>query len=316
MQTNSRLIRSGTILLSVLTGIVFLLSAISKLPSLEQFGWMIVETSFLGWVSAEWLARLFVGLELFLGCMMIFQFYVRKIAVPIAIFIILLFSAYLMMVIALYGNTGNCGCFGEWIPMTPVQSLLKNLVLLFCLLGLRFHTLEFNFRGKKWVLLLMLMGAVVLPFIWLPPESIYLVEKEPVLNKPIQLSILYQSAQNRPPVTELRQGKHIIAFMSLTCSFCKKAAKRMHIMKKKHPELPIFMVLNGDTSKLKEFFDATQASHIDHMMFNGAQEFTMLNDGYTLPTIKWVVDTTVVRESNYLNLQEDEILAWLEEDTR
>jgi hypothetical protein len=51
-------------------------------------------------------------------------------------------------------------------------------------------------------------------------------------------------------------------------------------------------------------------------MFNGAQEFTLLNDGYTLPTIKWVVDTTVVRESNYLNLQEDEILSWLKEDDK
>ena len=36
-----------------------------------------------------------------------------------------------------------------------------------------------------------------------------------------------------------------------------------------------------------------------------------MNGGYSFPTIKWVKDTTLVRESNYLTLNEKDILAWL-----
>ena len=99
--------------------------------------------------------------------------------------------------------------------------------------------------------------------------------------------------------------------MSLSCGFCRKAAKRLRIMKEKHPELPFYIILNGDKSKLDDFFKDTKATNIDYSMFNGAAQFSKLNGGTTLPTIKWVQDTTVIRESNYLTLNEQEILAWI-----
>ena len=57
--------------LSIIIGLVFIFSAVSKIPTLEQFGWTIVETTFFNWTMAEWLARILIGLELWLGILFI-----------------------------------------------------------------------------------------------------------------------------------------------------------------------------------------------------------------------------------------------------
>jgi len=300
-------------LLSVLTGAVFIFSALSKIPTLEQFGWTIVETTFLNWTAAEWFARLLIGLELFLGLLFIAHVRLRKIAIPLSLGVLVIFTLYLLLVISQQGNHGNCGCFGEVVAMTPLQSVYKNLALIgVILLLIRLHR-EWTFPYQNLVLLLLLLLCLGLPVAFNPPESIYLYEKKPDLNQPIPLSILYQSDKNPPPSIELRRGKHIITFMSLTCEYCRKAAKRMRIMKEKHPELPFYAILNGDSSNMDDFFKDTRMTNIDFSMFNGAEQFAKMNGGYSFPSIKWVKDTTLVRESNYLTLDETEVLHWMNE---
>lgn len=298
-------------ILSVLIGIVFIISAISKLPSLEQFGWTIVETTLLNWTMAEWSARILIGLELFLGVLFISHLKIKRIAIPLSLFLMSVFTIYLLLVMKQYGPDGNCGCFGEWIPMTPMQSVIKNIILIVLILCLAINSFEFKFRFINLITAVLLLAGLLTPFLWLPPESIYVYDKEKPLAKPIPLSLLYHSEINKPPAIELRKGKHIISFMSLSCEFCRKAAKRMRIMKEKYPELPFYLILNGDSKNLPAFFEDTKAQNIAYSTFNGAEQFAQMNDGTSLPTIKWVIDTTVVRESNYFTLDENEILEWI-----
>ncbi len=300
----------------ILVGSVFIVSAISKLPSLEQFGWTIVETSFLNWTAAEWIARILIGIEFFLGVLFISHIKIKKIAVPLSLLLLSVFSIYLFLVVKMYGLHGNCGCFCECIPMTPVQSIVKNILLILLILLIAYHSAELQFNYIKAVTIMSCLISLLIPFLWLPPESIYIYEKEKPLHQPIPLSLLYHSSINKAPAIELRKGKHIISFMSLTCRFCRKAAKRLRIMKEKHPSLPFYMVLNGDSTRLKEFLNDTRSSIIEHSIFNGAEQFSQMNGGYALPTIKWIEDTTVVKESNYINLDEKDILDWIKADTQ
>jgi hypothetical protein len=103
----------------------------------------------------------------------------------------------------------------------------------------------------------------------------------------------------------------VIAFMSMTCEYCRKAAKRMHIMKEKNPSLPFYIILNGDSSKLDDFLNDTRATNIDFSIFNGVEQFITLADGHTLPKIRWVEDTTVYKEPNYITMDEEAIEKWL-----
>lgn len=195
--------------------------------------------------------------------------------------------------------------------MTPLQSVWKNLALIVLILALYRFTLDWDFRFSRLVVPVTMLLCIALPIALNPPESIYIYDKQPDLNEPIPLSILYQSEKNAPPTQELRKGKHIITFMSLTCEYCRKAAKRIRIMKEEYPQLPFYAVLNGDSSRLAEFFTDTRMTNVPYNLFIGAEEFATMNGGYSFPTIKWVKDTTLVRESNYLTLNEKDILAWL-----
>lgn len=300
-----------SVFLHLIIGVVFLFSAISKLPSLEQFGWTIVETLALPWWAAEWLARICVGLELFVGVLFVSHIQCGKLSKVLSFVLLIFFTIYLLFVWKLYGNDGNCGCFGEWIPMTPKESIIKNLFLgTLVLITWKFQAI-WQFRYKNYFIALALILTFFIPFICLPPESIYIQPKEKWTKEPLPLYLLYNSPLNKPPAIDLKKGKHVIAFMSLTCKFCRKAARRMHIMKSANPELPFYLVLNGDSKSLPEFLAETKASNIDYSMFNGVPDFLALNGSNNLPTIKWVQDTTVVRQSNYLTLDEHEILDWL-----
>ncbi len=197
--------------------------------------------------------------------------------------------------------------------MTPIQSIYKNLLLIILIGIIHFYSREWTFKYSNWVILILGISSIALPITLYPPESIYIYDKEPDMNQPIQLGLLYNATDNPPPKVELRKGKHIITFMSLTCEYCRKAAKRIRIMKEKHPELPFYAVLNGDSTNLKDFFNDTRMNNIDWSIFNGAERFTTMNGGNALPTIKWIKDTTVIRESNYLTLDEHEILNWLKD---
>ncbi len=298
--------------LCIIVGATFIFSAISKIPTLEQFGWTIVETTFLHWTAAEWSARILIGLELFLGVLFIAHFRIRQLAIPISLFLLSVFSIYLLLVIRRYGSDGNCGCFGDVIKMTPLESIIKNIILIALIIIIRWaSSSEWNIKYGNWIISSLLLLCLATPVYLSPPESIYINEKEKEINQPIPLSLLYTSSNNAKPTTELRKGKHIIAFMSLTCGFCRKAAKRMRIMKEKHPELPFYLILNGDKENLQDFLQDTKATNIEHSLFNGVVQFTMLNRGTALPTIKWVQDTTLLKESNYVTLDENDILQWI-----
>jgi thiol-disulfide isomerase/thioredoxin len=49
------------------------------------------------------------------------------------------FTVHLSIVtFATGGNSGNCGCFGSLLPMTPIEAIVKNLVAIFLLVVLLF----------------------------------------------------------------------------------------------------------------------------------------------------------------------------------
>lgn len=298
--------------LSISLGLLFLFSAWSKLPTLEQFGWTIVENTFLNWTLAEWFSRLLIGMEFFLGILFITGFRIRRIAIPVAFITLIVFTLYLVVILYTKGNNNNCGCFGEVVQMSPKESILKNLIMMAILWVLYYLQYEWKIKHDHWIvvgLFLIVMGPL---FYYYPPDSIYIFPKHENLNTPIPLSILYQSSNNQAPKEELRKGKHVLAFMSLTCPHCRKAAKKMRIMKMKNPSLPFYLILNGDTSRIKEFFQDTKADNISYTHFNGVDQFVRMSGKNGLPAIKWVQDTTLYKESNYITLDEAEVKKWME----
>jgi hypothetical protein len=120
-----------TISLRILISVLFILSALSKtLPFPQAMNYFIRNLHDLGFVNActkEYLPRLIIALELAIGIAILQAHYLKRVVIPVTILLLVAFCIHLG--IQLYqGGAENCGCFGQLIPMTPLEALIKNLL--------------------------------------------------------------------------------------------------------------------------------------------------------------------------------------------
>ncbi len=299
------------VILSIACGVVFLISAITKLQPIEPFEYTFVELGITNWKYSVFIARFFIGFEFACGGLLILNFWLKRFTIPLVAFTLLFFIAYLIEQIIHYGNVGNCGCFGTFFVFTPLQGIIKNVVLLAVIAFVhRFHP-NFSFRFMKPITIVLVIVAFVLPFILNPYDyDAALKNYSGQLNYKLDLDTLYHNPHIEEPKVELRKGKWVIAFMSLTCPHCRIAAKKLHIMKLQDPSLPIYLFLNGNDKNLKPFFDDTRATNIAWSKFNGPDLFVKLA-GPSVPQIDWVNNSIVENKTNYMVLDQGDIEKWV-----
>lgn len=123
-------------LLGLLLGAVFILSAVTKAVSLNLFGdeiMLYLEIYFNGWLSNYHnnVAGLVCLVELFIGIFCFLPKYSNYAC--LTAFAVLSFFVYLTgdnyFNPSLIGRIESCGCFGELIHFTPLESFIKSCVL-------------------------------------------------------------------------------------------------------------------------------------------------------------------------------------------
>ncbi len=293
------------LLLNLILGVNFLLSAYAKLPAIEVFGWTIAESTPFSWTISEWLARIFIGLELFLGILFLSQFAIKKITIPLSTLLLIIFSIYLVYVLTAYGNEANCGCYGELIPLSTSASLFKNIIILILLWLAYKFSFELTLGWMKYIIITFFLGSFILPFALYPPASIIIFESEKTKDEIVPLHLLTKYDNY------IADKKKIIALLSPSCKYCKKAARRMSIIKKRHPEVPFQFVMFGHPNHLAGFLEESRATNIPLIFLDNADDFQKLNNRNAVPTIKWLNDSTIIKTSTYFSLSESEILDWL-----
>jgi hypothetical protein len=125
----------GRILLSFL----FVFGAVSKLVSMPFFDGMVAELLLgkdyfdnpVGMIWVQWLTRILVAVELVLGLALLQNKWFKKIVLPATLGMLVLFTIHLFYegFRQVNGFTeGNCGCFGDVLPMTNLESIIKNVI--------------------------------------------------------------------------------------------------------------------------------------------------------------------------------------------
>lgn len=299
-------------LLCALMGAVFVFSAYIKLYPIEPFELTFVDLGISNWQMAPFVARILIALEFLIGFALMLNLLLKKVTYKLSIGILVFFCIYLVLQLIFQGNEGNCGCFGTKYPMTPMQALIKNIIMI-AILGLLYKFHEGWNMGKfsKILFVVCFLSAGALPFILNPVELDY---SEAYLNKPennfpLELDSLYNNATVNIPPKTLSQGKHIIAFMSLTCPHCRIAAKKIKIIHERNPELSFYFVLNGTEEKLKPFFSDTHTEDIPYCILNG-RPFVYLA-GTNMPAIYLVNNGTVEHDVDYISLDQTELEEWV-----
>jgi hypothetical protein len=265
------------------------------------------------WNTAPYIARFFIGLELFLGFLLVLNIALRKFTIKFALGLLILFTVYLFYKIVTEGNSGNCGCFGEALKMSPLQGIFKNILLLISFFVL--HTLaDTNYWKGIWEkasITAALVVAMALGFFLYPIDIAYISSLDKTqVNYKVPLELMYAEKQKEKPKIELRTGKHVVAFLSLTCSHCRIAGKKIHVIQKKNPAIPFYLSLNGEQEMLKNFFEDTQIQNIPHNLFLGPNEW-MRVAGISLPVIMYINNGIVVKKCNGTDLEQSDIESWL-----
>ncbi len=309
-----KILKIVSLVLSVLMGLLFIYSGYTKLDPIEPFEYTFVDLGVGNWALAPYIARFMIGLEFFIGLMLIFNLYLKKFTVKLTAATLVMFTAYLGFMILNEGNNSNCGCFGTAIVMTPFQAIVKNVIMLaVCFFIYKFPVQYSLGKLGTAISILFLLTGLAMPHVL---NYVDLNYSEAYLNKPedkffLSLDTLYNNAYETTPPKTLSQGKHVLAFLSLSCQHCRIAAKKIRLIHEKNPDISFYFILNGEKEKMKWFYLDTKTEKIPYTMLR-ARPFIYLA-GTNLPTLYLVNNSTVEHAVNYIELDQGEIEKWLAE---
>jgi len=298
--------------LSALLGILFIFSGLSKYYPIEPFEFIIVETGFASWKAAVIIARFIIVVEIALGFLLLFS-YQLKIMSRIAFVLLTIFTLHLLFTIALYGNKGDCGCFGEILPMSPLQGSIKNLFLILISYFLIKSKYQWCLRIKYIPFYIFTLSFA---FVF-SQNAVDFNYSENYLNKKFEnfnlnLDTIYNNTNYEKigqAKEDIRNKKLILAFLSSECNHCKIAAKKLGIIKKLNPFIPFYFFINGDDADITKFKKENKIENINSSKLNG-ETFIQLA-GIHLPIIYYYNKGLIEKQVDYYTLEQYHIEEWL-----
>ena len=232
----------------LLISALFFLSAIAKLYKPAIVGILNFEESQLipmGFSSdiAPIFSRLIIGFEFFIAFAILQSNYIKKLVIPSTVILLTIFSIDLSIDI-FSGNSENCGCFGELIPMTPIQALIKNIFTL----GALFFIYMFVKDKKNSNFLLLLNGFLII--------ALLMFALIPISNNIKNTNNDFLSHVNSEEFSNL-EDKKILCFFDAGCEHCQDAAKDLDSISLIVNNFPKVHIIFSDSEKdnIKNFFD-------------------------------------------------------------
>ena len=200
-----------------LLGFIFLLSGLIKLIDplgfsykLEEYFFSLKLTFLINYSLI--LSILFCFYEALFGLFLLVG--VLRKMVLYSLFLFILFFSFVTFYIAYFSNMKDCGCFGDFIKLSPWESFSKNLILLVLILLLLYkkNSIKQHFSNRK-TLLLLLVGLSL--FVWVPYHGLYHL---PLIDfRPYKVGVnIHQGMKNaeelglEPPLYEIFQDFYII----------------------------------------------------------------------------------------------------------
>ncbi|MGK4568902.1 MauE/DoxX family redox-associated membrane protein [Flavobacterium sp. 3HN19-14] len=244
---------------------------------------------------APYFSRILIGIELALGFLILQNNFLKKFLIPVTIAMLAVFIAHLSYVTFSAGNTGNCGCFGELLPMTPIQAIIKNVVAIILLVILSRLLPKIAPNGNFWVLTTGLFAFILIVFMLAPiqpsaevavetpalPETEFekqvLPQTDTVIAAPVAVTkdtvkketpkIIDEPAKhksgNAQYFADIDKGKKALCYFVPGCDHCREAAKELTEMKKKDKNFPDIRIIfmNEESDLIPDFFKAAGATY-------------------------------------------------------
>ncbi len=327
--------------LQIIISILFLVSAYAKLYPSPYFAISTFEVKQLypmGFSAqmASYFSRTLIGIEIALGILILIPNYLRKITIPATIFLLAVFIIQLTYEVIKNGNNSNCGCFGELIPMTPIEAIIKNIVAIALLILLRKKMYQER-MSNFWINTTLLLGSILAIFMIAPMRNI--VSQTPIQNNPSDTdihavplitkendSIVSVFKNDEKTISEdsikkvsnekvlepknkksgyadlysdIDNGKKILCFFAAGCEHCQQTAKELTELGKKNKNFPKVRIafMDEDVQKIPEFFKFAGKEY-EHKVIDIISFWTKLGEGKTTPGILYLWNGNVIKEYN------------------
>lgn len=291
------------LILKIGLGLVFVVSAILKLFDMDQFELYIYSYHFFSLNFSFLVARAAIIIELVLGIGLISNIF-HKLMWWGSVAMLIGYTGLLIYAL-LMGRTDNCHCFGDMIRFNPIQSLLKNVVLM-VLFILVYRVKEFQFKGRWLALTAMAVLCSVVVFALNPPDNY-----TPSYNKTNNLQTdLFKEALLEPPLNtlELTKGKKVVGILSSSCDLCKITAKKLSLMQSYYefPDQDVVYIFMGSDESIERFYIESESTRYQYVIFDNLKRLLKINNG-AFPLLVLMNEGEVVHEYGYRNMNEEEI---------
>ncbi len=150
--------------------------------------WDMLESKALGFSVFTILVEIILGLFLIFGAFKLFT--------VITLFATILFFTFLTGFSHITGKVTDCGCFGDFLLLTPKVSFIKDVLLVFLTLPLLIYRKEITglFQSKPRMLALLILAILSLVF------SLRNVHYEPIIDfRAYQVGVNIQECLSLPP---------------------------------------------------------------------------------------------------------------------
>ena len=316
----------------IIISFLFLLSAVAKLYPSPYFAISTFEVKqlyplgFSGEI-APYFSRILIGIELALGLLILQSNYLRKIVIPATILMLLVFTTHLSIVTFQNGgNSGNCGCFGSLLPMTPIEAIIKNVVAMILLVWLLIIMPKTNeSKSNFWFLTTVTFGSILLLFMIAPiqpPQNNFVINNEPESNvvivpekkdlttptvtivqkdtvkkvddtKKVAVAVIDEPTKHKSGYlkyfSKIDTGKKTLCFFVPGCDHCRVAAKELTDLKKKDKNFTDISIIfmNEEADLIPEFFKFAGAEY-PYTIIEVIPFWTVLGSGKDTPGVKYL----------------------------
>jgi hypothetical protein len=295
------------ILRSILAILTFLLGY-CMLQTLDFSETALVDNGWSTWMVAPYIIRIVSGLFMFSGLILVLGLNQSKkmLLWPFGLF---LFSTFFQCSIIWQIELDRCYiCLREIIQWNIYQGIVfGGIGLLLTILLYNLPQVSFNWKFRFPIMFVLFLTSVSFPFVLNYPASwaVYGESEFEEIQRPMQLerldTIVTLKEYGQLP-KNLNEGKQLIAFVTLTCPYCKRAAYRLHVLKKKYPLAPITIITSGDTADWDLFMRRSKIENVPHALMNH-RVFAELSEG-SVPKLFLIDEGTAIQKVQYWAIDE------------
>lgn len=298
-------------ILRIVLGCTFIASSILKLFSLEGFTLYMYSFGIFGYVATTIIARIIVVCEFLLGIGLTFRIFYKK-TWWLTLLTLIGFSLFLVYV-AIFRSDDNCHCFGDFVELNAVQSILKNIILI-ALLFIVKQQEECTHKIKPYIIAISILSIVFAAFIGFPPDALYNKihgNQEERFDK-----VAFDKYSSLPdfPFKLDSTKNEIIGFVSATCEHCIAGNTKMGaVFERNKFDKNVFrnVIMARSDSTLQAFIGTTQTHDFQYTILSPITIID-INLGY-FPTYAFFKKGEFVKAINYKEIDEKEIAEFLEQ---